>query len=118
MHVAALGILERQGLRVLSARGRSVLAAAGASVDETSHMVRLDPAMVSRALATVPAEVTLIGRDPARSSRVGGHNVVFAPVAGPPSVSDLERGNVHALDVVVGKYAYRLEGIAQVAVAE
>jgi len=92
MHVAALGILERQGMRVLSARGRSVLAAVGASVDEASQMVRLDPAMVSRALTTVPAEATLIGRDPARSCRVGGHNVVFAPVAGPPSVSDLQRG--------------------------
>ncbi|MBV8878155.1 MAG: trimethylamine methyltransferase family protein [Gammaproteobacteria bacterium] len=92
MHLAALGIIERQGMRVLSRRGRALLAEAGASVDEASQMVRLDPAMVGRALATVPAEVTLIGRDPARSCRVGGHHVVFAPVAGPPSVSDLERG--------------------------
>src|SRR5579864_7045408 len=92
MHLAALGILERQGMRVLSARGRATLAAAGASVDETSQMVRLDPELVSRALATVRAEVTLIGRDRARSCQVGGRNVVFAPVAGPPSVSDLERG--------------------------
>jgi len=47
MHLAALGILERQGMRVLSPRGRAVLAAAGASVDETSQMVRLDPGLVS-----------------------------------------------------------------------
>src|ERR1700752_2344998 len=71
MHVAALGIIERQGMRVLSAGG---------------------PAMVAARLTKVPAEVTLIGRAPARSCRVGGHNVVLAPVAGPPSVSDLERG--------------------------
>src|ERR1700751_4235282 len=94
MHLAALGILERQGMRVLSARGRATLAAAGASVDEASQMVRLDPAMVSGALATVPAEVTVVGRDPARSCRVGGQHVVFAPVAGPPSVSDLQHGKV------------------------
>ena len=31
MHLAALGILERQGMRVLSPRGRAALAAAGAS---------------------------------------------------------------------------------------
>jgi trimethylamine---corrinoid protein Co-methyltransferase len=92
MHLAALGIIERQGMRVLSARGRALLASAGASVDEASQMVQLDPAMVSRALSTVPAEVTVVGRDPARSCRVGGQHVVFAPVAGPPSVSDLERG--------------------------
>jgi trimethylamine--corrinoid protein Co-methyltransferase len=92
MHTAALGILERQGMRVLSPRGRAAFAAAGATVDEASQMVRLDPAMVATALATVPAEITLVARNAARTCRVGGQHVVFAPVAGPPSVSDLERG--------------------------
>jgi trimethylamine---corrinoid protein Co-methyltransferase len=92
MHFAALGILDRQGMRVLSDRGRALLAAAGAQVDESSRMVRLDPALVQQALATVPAEVELVARNPARSCRIGGRHVVFAPVAGPPSVSDLERG--------------------------
>jgi trimethylamine---corrinoid protein Co-methyltransferase len=92
MHLAALGILERQGMRVLSPRGRALLGAAGASVDESTQMVRLDPAQVTAALATLPAEANLIARNPARSCRVGGRHVVFAPVAGPPSVSDLERG--------------------------
>ena len=92
MHLAALGILERQGMRVLSARGRAALAAAGAAVDESSQMVRLDPALIAGTLASVPAEVELVARNPARSCRVGGQHVVFAPVAGPPSISDLERG--------------------------
>src|SRR5256886_11943937 len=91
-HLAALGILERQGMRVLSPRGRAVLAGAGASVDEASQMVRLDPGLVTTALASVPAEANLVARNPARSCRVGGPHVVFAPVAGPPSVSDLQRG--------------------------
>src|SRR2546429_2746408 len=43
MHLAALGILERQGMRVLSPRGRAVLAGAGASGGEASQMVRLRP---------------------------------------------------------------------------
>src|SRR5437763_15249277 len=55
-------------------------------------MVRLDPGMVSKAISTIPAEVALIARNPARSCRVGGRHVVFAPAAGPASVSDLERG--------------------------
>src|SRR5260370_31754509 len=91
-HLAALGTLERQGLRVLAPGGGGVLAAAGAAVDESSQMVRLDPGLVTAALATVPAEANLIARNPARSCRVGGRHVVFAPVAGPPSVSDLQRG--------------------------
>jgi trimethylamine--corrinoid protein Co-methyltransferase len=92
MHLAALGILERQGMRVLSPRGRTVLAEAGAAVDEATQMVRLDPGMVAAALASVPREVNLVAGNPERTCRVGGRSVIFAPVAGPPSVSDLERG--------------------------
>src|SRR5215469_2320518 len=92
MHLAALGMLERQGMRVLSPRGRAVLAAAGASVDEATQMVRLDPAMVTAALASAPREVNLVAGNPQRTCRVGGRHVIFAPVAGPPSVRDLERG--------------------------
>ncbi len=92
IHQAALGIIERQGMRMLSPRGRAVLRGAGATVDESSQMVRVDPAMVASALKTMPAEVNLIARNPGRNCRVGGRNVVFAPVAGPPSVHDLQRG--------------------------
>ena len=92
MHEAALGILERQGMRVLSPRGRGVFAAAGASVDEDTHMVRLERGLVEQALHTVPAEADLLARNPQRSCRVGGRHVVFAPVSGPPSVSDAAHG--------------------------
>src|SRR5580693_2893191 len=92
MHLAALDILERQGMRVLSARGRDLLRSGGATVDETSQMVRLAPQLVSAALASVPEQADLVARNPERSCRVGGRHVVFAPVAGPPSVSDLQRG--------------------------
>jgi trimethylamine---corrinoid protein Co-methyltransferase len=92
LHLTALGILENQGMRVLSPRGRAVLAAAGAQVDESSQMVRLDRGLVAKALTTVPAQVNLIARNPQRSCRIGGRHVVFAPVAGPPSVSDQQSG--------------------------
>ena len=92
IHATALGMLERQGMRVLSARGRAALAAAGAKVDDSSQMVYVEPGMVAEALKTVPREVELVARNPARSCRVGGRHVVFAPVAGPPSVSDLTGG--------------------------
>ncbi|MFZ1099834.1 MAG: trimethylamine methyltransferase family protein [Steroidobacteraceae bacterium] len=92
LHDAALGLLERQGMRVLSPRGRAALAAAGAAVDESSQLVRLEPGLVNEALASVPAETNLVARSPQRTCRVGGRHVIFAPVAGPPSVSDLQRG--------------------------
>jgi len=92
IHLAALGMLQRQGMRILSPRGRAILASAGARVDESTQMVYLEPELVANALTTVPAEVELLARNPSRSCRVGGRHVVFAPVAGPPSVSDLQRG--------------------------
>src|SRR6201996_4877011 len=92
IHLTALGMLERQGMRVLSPRGRAALAAGGARVDESTQMVYVEPGMVAKALETVPAEVDLAGRNPTRLCRVGGRHVVFAPVAGPPSVSDLIGG--------------------------
>jgi trimethylamine--corrinoid protein Co-methyltransferase len=94
IHLAALSLLESQGMRVLSPRGRAVLASAGAIVDESTLMVRLDRGLVAKALTTTPAEVELVARNPARSCRVGGRHVVFAPVAGPPSVSDVVHGKV------------------------
>src|ERR1700756_1051429 len=92
IHLTALGMLERQGMRVLSARGRAALAAGGARVDDSTQKVYVEPGMVAKALQTVPPEVEIVARNPARSCRVGGRHVVFAPVAGPPSVSDLQGG--------------------------
>jgi trimethylamine---corrinoid protein Co-methyltransferase len=92
LHQMALGMLENQGMRVLSPRGRAAFAAAGARVDESSQMVHLDRGLVAQALATVPAEVDLIARNPQRSCRVGGQHVVFAPVAGPPGVLESQGG--------------------------
>jgi trimethylamine---corrinoid protein Co-methyltransferase len=92
VHLAALDLLETQGMRVLSPRGRAALGSVGASVDESTQMVRLERGLVAKALTTVPCEVELVGRNPIRTCRVGGRHVIFAPVAGPPSVSDLQRG--------------------------
>src|SRR6202011_5342504 len=55
IHLAALGMLESQGMRVLSPRGRAALASAGATVDESAQMVHLDRGLVAKALTTVPA---------------------------------------------------------------
>src|ERR1700739_4997492 len=66
IHLTALGMLERQGMRVLSPRGRAALAAGGARVDESTQMVYIEPGMVAKALQTVPAEVDLAGRNPTR----------------------------------------------------
>lgn len=55
-------------------------------------MVRLDPDLVADLLASVRKTFTLAARNPARSRRFGGQDLVFAPVGGPAYVMDIERG--------------------------
>jgi trimethylamine--corrinoid protein Co-methyltransferase len=92
MHDAALGILENQGMRVLSEAARRRYAAAGAAVNEETMMVRLDRGLVTEALATTPKGFTLHGRDRSRDQPMTGKHVSFACVSGPPNIMDVEGG--------------------------
>jgi trimethylamine---corrinoid protein Co-methyltransferase len=67
---------------------------AGADVDGTRVRV---PRGLCRALAkTAPSSFTQHARNPERSVEIGGKNTVFAPVYGPPFVSDLDGGRRYA----------------------
>ena len=90
IHGAALDVLALQGLRVLDDRARQLFRGAGAKV--TGDMVCLDPGLVAERLATVPARFTLAARDPTKSLRFGGQDMVFASVGGPAYVMDLAGG--------------------------
>jgi trimethylamine--corrinoid protein Co-methyltransferase len=92
IHVAALTLLENQGMKVLSAIGRKRYAEAGASVDESTQVVRIDRGMVAKALATTPSEFTFHTPDPEFNVKVGGRNVCFAPTSGPPNIMDIHNG--------------------------
>jgi trimethylamine--corrinoid protein Co-methyltransferase len=63
---------------------------AGAEVD--GLRVRFPKGMLREILRTAPAEFTQAARNPERSVRIGGKNVVFSPAYGSPFVMDLDRG--------------------------
>ncbi len=92
MHEAALGMLERQGMKVLSADARERYRLAGAVVDEASLIVRIDRGLVAAALATAPKQITLHALDPDRHAPLGDGHVAFAPTSGPPNVMDTAGG--------------------------
>jgi len=92
IHLTSLRILEAIGIELMSPRARAALRAVGAEVDEESGTVRLDRVLVARALATVPATFSLTSRNPDKQLVMGGRNVAFGLVAGPPFVHDRERG--------------------------
>lgn len=92
IHQASLSLLRDKGMRVLSKEARRLYASAGASVDDDTQMVRFDPDMVLDLVAKSPAQFSMHGRAPERWFDVGGNNLVFATVGGPPHYSDLEGG--------------------------
>ncbi len=88
MHDAALGMLETQGMKVLSADAREIYRRAGAQVDESTLLVRLDRHLVAACLETAPREITLHAVDPDRHVPLSDGHVAFAPTAGPPNIMD------------------------------
>ncbi len=66
MHLAALSLLERAGVRVESPATRELLLAAGCSLD-AQERVSIPRAVVDDALAACPREYVLAARDPEKS---------------------------------------------------
>lgn len=89
----AMRILSELGLRVQHPEARKILQQHGAQPDAKDKRILYFPAgMVRDAVAKAPAEFTLHARNPKRSVRIGGNAINFAPVSGPPNVSDLKGG--------------------------
>lgn len=92
IHMAALELLERHGMRILLPEARELLAAAGFEVDHETAMVRFDPETVLDLLALAPSEVTLHARNPAKNFTLGDNRIAFTSVGGPAYCNDLDRG--------------------------
>ena len=92
IHLTSLRILEEIGIELMSFTARAALRAVGAEVDDASGTVKLDRAVVERALATTPERFTLTSRNPAKLLYIGDRDMAFGLVAGPPFVHDFERG--------------------------
>ncbi len=92
IHETALRVIEELGIRVLNDEARQYFKAAGASVDESTQMVNIDRALITQALETAPSEFVLHGATAESNVSLGGDNIAFVSVGGPPHVSDLDRG--------------------------
>lgn len=90
IHRQSLKVLEEIGMDIIHDEARDLLAKAGARVE--GERVRIGRDIVEEALKTPPAEFTFHARNPAHNLKIGGRNIVFAPVGGPPNCSDLDRG--------------------------
>lgn len=94
IHKASQEILQEVGMAFYDQDAKALLASKGAKVE--GDMVYFGSEMVKEFIAKAPSEFTQISRNPKRATTVGGDQITFAPVYGPPFVYDLENGRRQA----------------------
>ena len=92
IHDASIQILETSGIELWSADARRLFEEAGAIVDHDTTVVRVGADVIEHALSAAPSSFTLTPRNPDRAVELGGNNIVFGLVAGPPAVHDCING--------------------------
>ena len=92
IHEASLQLLETIGIEFMGSAARQKFRDAGASVEESTGLVRIPRELVQRALETAPARFVLTPRNQARRVHAGDNFISFGLVAGPPNVHDCLAG--------------------------
>ena len=85
---ASMDILENVGVLFRDPIALEDWKRAGARVE--GEMVYLDRGLVRELIATIPSQITLTARDPAKSVTLGGRNSIFVPMTGAPYLRDLD----------------------------
>lgn len=106
-NIPIVDFLTDEGLEIIEANADRILQEIGiefrddpetlaiwkkAGADVTGERVRFPKGMLQQICRTAPAQFTQYARNPARNVEIGGNNLIFAPVYGPPFVTDLDKG--------------------------
>ena len=94
LHDASMRILSEFGIDFYDAEVRAILKDHGAEV--RGDTVLFDAALIEKYVALAPPQFTQLARNPAHNVQIGGNQVVFAPVYGPPFVQDHDGGRREA----------------------
>jgi len=92
IHDASMTILEQHGIEVLSQQVKERFEEIGAKVDKNSGIVRIGRDKILEIIESAPNSFTLTPRNPNRQLEVGGNQIHFGMVSGPPNVHDCIRG--------------------------
>jgi len=92
IHDASLEILRDIGMEIMSAAARQRLKIAGADVNDTTHMVHFEPAMIEEVIKTAPSSFRLHARNPQKHLEIGGRYIANSCISSPPNVSDMDSG--------------------------
>src|SRR3954462_6321940 len=92
VHVASLKLLADYGIEFQNEEALRILAANGARVDAATGMVRFPSDVIDHFIAQAPATAEVFSWNPGKRMGIGGNEIAFGTVGGPPNCSDLERG--------------------------
>ena len=93
LHLAALEVLRRTGVRINHQGARDMLKAAGAFVAD-GNVVRFPPAMVEDAIGSAPSRIVLCDRKGEPKAFLEGTQVNVGPGSDCPNMLDFEMGDV------------------------
>ena len=96
VHLAALEILERIGVKVSEKKALRMLGEAGAHVDAKEKIARIPEYLVKEAVKKAPSGFTLFGRDPKYKLKLEDKRVYFGMGGQATNVLDLETGKRRA----------------------
>ena len=86
LHRASLEVLAEIGIDFYDEEAQAILKQHGARVE--GDTVYFDPGLVEETIAKAPSQFTQLARNPENNVVIGGKHVTFAPVYGPPFVTD------------------------------
>ncbi|MEM7801580.1 MAG: trimethylamine methyltransferase family protein, partial [Chloroflexota bacterium] len=90
VHEKSMEILEQGGIAFLYDEAQEILKAHGVRVE--NNVAYFDRELVADYLAKAPSQFVWSAPNPDNDVKMGGQHVCFAPVVGPPFVTDLKRG--------------------------
>jgi trimethylamine--corrinoid protein Co-methyltransferase len=94
LHLASMRILAEFGIDFYDEEVRAILKDHG--VDVRGDTAFFEPALIEEYVAKAPGQFTQLARNPENNVVIGGNQIVFAPVYGPPYVRNLEQGRRQA----------------------
>lgn len=103
-NIPTYDVLQTEGLEALDDKAMEILETIGiefrddisadiwrkAGADVSGHRIRIPRELIRQLIKTVPEEFDYHGRNPERSVKVGGRNMIFGPAYGTPNVIDLD----------------------------
>jgi len=89
-------VLDEEGIQKIHKASMRLLSETGMLIIDYPSKVWIDEDTLMHFISQAPEQFTQLARNPENNLPIGGNNIVFAPIYGPPFAADLDRGRREA----------------------